>query len=156
MHRRVVWSTPKAPEHARHVEKKRQVSILSFSCEDWAHFRYSRKWQRRVLERKSVSTPHTKHKKMHPEHRRSRFKPRPVCDLEARGCFKHRTCALGQIRRCTGTMFGACLKLENTTGTSFEVILLSGRLLGWLADGSAGWLAGWRVGSQRPPLRTPN
>ena len=30
-------------------------------------------------------------------------------------------------------MFGACLKHENTSGTSFEIILLSGRVLGWLA-----------------------
>ena len=90
-----------------------------------------------------MSTPHTKHKKMHPEHRRSRFKPRPVCDLEARGCFKHRTCALGQIRRCTGTMFEACLKPENMTGTSFELILLPGRLNGWLAAWRVGWLASW-------------
>jgi len=83
---------------------------------------------------------------MPPEHRLSRFKPRPVCDLEARGCFKHRTCAFGQIKRCTGTAFEACPKLENTTGTSFKanfvvgaLARLAGRRVGWLT----GWLAGW-------------
>ena len=68
----------------------------------------------------------------------------------------HRTCALGQIRRCTSTMFEACLKLEDTTSTSFELNLLPGCLLGWLADWLASWLAGWLAGSQRTPPRTPN
>jgi len=53
-------------------------------------------------------------------------------------------------------MFEACLKLENTTGTLFELNLLPGCLLGWLADWLASWLAGWLAGSQRTPPRTPN
>jgi len=53
-------------------------------------------------------------------------------------------------------MFEACLKLEGTTDTSFELNLLPGCLLGWLAGWLASWLAGWLAGSQRAPPRTPN
>ena len=112
---------------------------MSFSCEECAHFHYSRKWQRRVMEGKNVSTPHARSKKRPPEHHRSSFKPCACCDFEPRGCFKARTCAFGEIKQCTGTWFGVSLKLQSAAGICFEEPHPAQKIFAALARAGAGW-----------------